>query len=103
VLPNDEEVQMALARVVSFDGVSKDRVEQMKGEMESGQPPEGLNATEVIILHDADAEKSLAIVFFDNEEDYRSGDEILSSMPTGDTPGQRTGVDKYDVVIRMTP
>jgi hypothetical protein len=94
---------MALARVVSFTGVSKDRMEQMKGEMEGNEPPEGLNATEVIILHDADAEESVAIVFFDNEEDYTSGDAILSAMPAGDTPGQRTGVRKYDVPLRMTP
>ncbi len=94
---------MAFARVVTFDGVTKDRVEQMKGEMESGQPPEGLNATEVIILHDADSEKSMAVVFFDTEDDYRRGDEILGSMPTDDTPGTRTGVQKYDVAIRMTP
>ena len=94
---------MGFARVVTFDGVSKDRMQQMKGEMESGQPPEGLNATEVIILHDADSEKSMAVVFFDTEEDYRRGDEILGSMPTDDTPGTRTGVQKYDVAIRMTP
>jgi hypothetical protein len=93
---------MALARVVTFEGVSADRMEQMKGEMEGGQPPEGLNATEVIILHDG-SDKSMAIVFFDNEEDYASGDAILSAMPTDDTPGQRTSVTKYDVPIRMTP
>ena len=94
---------MGFARVVTFDGVSKDRMQQMKGEMESGQPPEGLNATEVIILHDADSEKSMAVVFFDTEDDYQRGDEILGSMPTDDTPGTRTGVQKYDVAIRMTP
>jgi hypothetical protein len=94
---------MAIARVVTFDGVSKDRMQQMKGEMESGQPPEGLNATEVVILHDPDTEKSMAVVFFDTEEDYQRGDEILGSMPTDDTPGTRTGVQKYDVAIRMTP
>ena len=94
---------MAIARVVTFDGVSKDRMQQMKGEMESGQPPEGLNATEVVILHDPDTEKSMAVVFFDSEEDYKRGDEILGSMPTDDTPGTRTGVQKYDVAIRMTP
>jgi hypothetical protein len=93
---------MAIARVVSFEGVSKDRMDQMKSEMEAGQPPEGLNATEVIVLHDG-GDKSLAIVFFDTEEDYRSGDEILSSMPAADTPGQRTGVERYDVALRMTP
>jgi hypothetical protein len=94
---------MAIARVVSFEGVGRERVNQLKSEMEGGQPPEGLNATEVVVLHDPDAEKSLAIVFFDTEEDYRRGDEILSAMPTGDTPGRRTGVDRYDVAIRMTP
>ena len=94
---------MAIARVVTFDGVSKDRMQQMKSEMESGQPPEGLNATEVVILHDPDTEKSMAVVFFDTEEDYQRGDEILGSMPTDDTPGTRTGVQKYDVAIRMTP
>jgi hypothetical protein len=57
---------------------------------------------EIIVLHDADAEKSLVIVFFENEEDYRRGDEVLSAMPAGDTPGQRTAVAKYHVAIRMT-
>jgi hypothetical protein len=94
---------MAIARVVTFEGVSKDRVEQMKGEMEGSAPPEGLDATEVVMLHDPQSEKSMAIVFFDNEEDYKRGDEILSAMPTSDTPGNRTGVEKYDVAIRMTP
>jgi hypothetical protein len=45
----------------------------------------------------------MAVVFFDTEDDYRRGDEILGSMPTDDTPGTRTGVQKYDVAIRMTP
>jgi hypothetical protein len=94
---------MALARVVSFEGVGKDRMEQMNREMQEGEPPEGLNPTEVIVLHDADAEKALALVFFETEDDYRRGDEILNAMPAGDTPGQRTSVTKYDVAVRMTP
>ena len=93
---------MPRARVVSFDGVSRDRIKEMDAEMRGSEgPPEGLPAKEIIILHDADAEKSLVVVFFDNEEDYRRGDEALSAMPAGDTPGQRTGVEKYDVAIRM--
>jgi hypothetical protein len=54
------------------------------------------------VLHDADAEKSIVIVFFDNEDDYRRGDETLDAMPAGDTPGRRTSVSKYDVAIRVT-
>ena len=60
-----------------------------------------LPATEIMVLHDPDAEKSLAIVFFENEDDYRRGDQALNAMPTGDTPGSRSGVAKYDVAIRM--
>jgi hypothetical protein len=94
---------MALARVVTFDGVSKDRMQEMEKEMEGGQPPEGFPQSELIVLHDADAEKSLVVVIFDNEDDYKKGDEILSAMPAGDTPGQRTSVTKYDVAMRMKP
>ena len=92
---------MALARVVTFDGVTRDRVQEMQSEMQDSEPPEGLPAKEIIVLHDADAEKSVVILFFDSEEDYRQGDEVLSAMPAGDTPGQRTGVAKYEVAMRM--
>ncbi|TML74681.1 MAG: hypothetical protein E6G11_00655 [Actinobacteria bacterium] len=93
---------MAIARVVSFEGVSKDRIEQMKREMNEGQPPEGLDATELVVLHDPESEKSLAIVFFETDEAYRRGDEILDAMPAGDTPGKRASVTRYDVAMRMT-
>ena len=94
---------MALARVVTFDGVSKERMDEMDREMQGGQPPEGMPPAEIIVLHDADAEKSLVVIIFDSEEDYKKGDEILSNMPAGDTPGQRTSVTKYNVATRMKP
>jgi len=92
---------MALARVVTFDGVSSDRMQQMKQEMEGGQPPEGFPQSEMLVLHDPGAEKSVVVIVFDNEDDYKKGDEILSAMDAGDTPGQRTSVTKYDVSMRM--
>jgi hypothetical protein len=94
---------MALARVVTFDGVSSQRIDDMKREMEGAdQRPEGLPATEVIVLHDPEAERSLAIVFFANEADYAQGDATLNAMPADDTPGARSSVAKYDVAIRLT-
>ena len=92
---------MALARVVTFEGVGKDRIEEMRRDMEGDAPPEGIPAKEIIVLHDAEAEKSVVVVFFDSEEDYRKGDEALNAMPAGDTPGRRSSVTKYDVAIRM--
>ncbi len=94
---------MAIARVVTFEGVGRERIDELRQRMNEGDRPEGLNASEMMVLHDADAQKSIAIVFFDNEEDYAAGDAVLDAMPTGDTPGTRTSVSKYDVAIRMTP
>jgi len=93
---------MALARVVTFEGVSKDRMEQMDREMREGEPPEGFPAAEMVVLHDPEAEQSLVILFFETDDDYTRGDEILNAMPAGDTPGQRTSVTKYNVATRMT-
>jgi hypothetical protein len=93
---------MALARVVSFEGVSKDRMEAMSQETREG-PPEGLPATEVVVLHDAEAEKSLVILFFETEDDYKRGDEVLNAMAADETPGRRASVTKYEVATRMTP
>ncbi len=93
---------MAFARVVTFEGVGQDRIEEMRQGMEGEEPPEGLPAKEMIVLHDADAERSVVLVFFDTEDDYRQGDEVLNAMPTGDTPGRRVSVQKYEVPIRVT-
>jgi hypothetical protein len=93
---------MALARVVTFEGVDRDRIEQLRQQIETGEQPEGLDATEILVLHDGDGNRSLTVVFFDNEDDYARGNAILDAMPRDDTPGERTSVSKYDVAIRMT-
>ena len=93
---------MALARVVTFDGVDAQRMAQMQSEMESGDQPDDVPATEIVVLHDAEAEQALVILFFGNEDDYRRGDEALNAMPAGDTPGRRASVTRYDVAARMT-
>lgn len=93
---------MAFARVVSFEGVDSDRMAQLAREIEEGEKPADLPATEMTVLHDPDTDTALAIVFFDSEDDYRKGDAVLSAMPTGDTPGKRTSVTKYSVAVRVT-
>ena len=90
---------MALARVVSFDGVTQARVEEMKEQMAEGRPDD-IPATEIVMLYDADAEKSMVILFFDTEEDFEQADRTLSAMPADDTPGTRTAVGKYEVAVR---
>jgi hypothetical protein len=92
---------MALARVVSFEGVGSDRMAELKSRIEGGEPPEGMPPSELVILHDPHGERSLAIVIVDNEDDYQKAHEALDSMPGPETPGERTSVTKYDVAVRM--
>ena len=93
---------MSVARVVEFDGVTRDRIEEMKQEMQSSAPPEGVPIKEMIVLHDGDAEKAVVVLFFDSDEDYRQGDEALNAMPAEETPGRRASVARYDVIVRET-
>jgi hypothetical protein len=93
---------MALARVVSFEGVSSDRMSELENQMREQDRPDEIPAKEIVVLHDPESEKALAIVFFESEDDYRRGDEALNAMPAGDTPGQRSSVEKYNVAIRMS-
>ena len=92
---------MPLARVVTFEGVDSNRMAEVQREMEGNERPDDVPAKEFIVLHDPEAEKSLVLLFFENEDDYKRGDEALNAMPRGDTPGQRTSVTKYQVAFRM--
>jgi hypothetical protein len=93
---------MALARVVTFEGVNSERMDEMKKEIEGGERPADIPAKEIIILHDPDGERSIAVLFFENEDDYRRADATLDAMPADETPGRRTSVGKYNVALRMS-
>ncbi len=94
---------MAFARVVQFENVDSNRMAEIKREVEQGERPENLPATELVALHNTDNDTAVVIMFFDTEDDYRKGDEVMNAMPAGDTPGRRVSVTKYDVAIRATP
>ena len=93
---------MALARVVEFEDVSQDRVDEMKQRMQGGEPPEGLPAMEFVWLHDRESGKSLVIQFFDSQEDLQRAAEVLEAMPAEETPGRRASVTKYEVAHRQS-
>ena len=93
---------MGLARVVSFSGVNAEKMAEMQRDMQDSSRPDDVPAKEIVVLHDPEAEKSVVVLFFDNEADYERADTVLSAMPASDTPGQRTSVEKYEVAFRMT-
>jgi hypothetical protein len=93
---------MPLARVVAFEGVSSERMAEMQREMQGSERPDDVPAKEIVVLHDPEGDKSLVILFFDTEDDYKRGDAALDAMPADDTPGKRASVTKYQVAFRMT-
>jgi hypothetical protein len=93
---------MALARVVTFEGVSPEQAERVADEIRSTGRPDDVPATELVMLHDAAGERAVVIIFFDNEEDYAQGDRVLSAMPADMTPGRRASVARCEVAARMT-
>jgi len=70
--------------------------------MASEPRPDDLPASEMLLLHDAQAGSALAILFFENEDDYRTADRTLNAMSPEETPGTRASVGKYQVAVRMT-
>ena len=94
------------ARVATFeggDGAKAAAEINARNETEGGPPP-GLPAKKLLILNDAEGGKSLAITFFETEEDYRQGNETLNSMspPSGaNDMGQRAAVEKFEVVLEL--
>jgi hypothetical protein len=93
------------ARVATFEGGdgAKAAAEISAQNEAEGGPPPGLPAKKLLILDGAEG-KTLAIAFFENEEDYRQGDETLNSMspPSGENSmGERTAVEKFEVALEL--
>jgi hypothetical protein len=93
---------MAHARVVEFEGVDQARIDELARQVESENPPVEIPASEMILLHDDDGGRAVAIIFFESEEDYEKGHAALDAMPAEDTPGRRSSVSKYKVAARRT-
>jgi hypothetical protein len=93
---------MAHARVVEFEGVDQARIDELARNIQEDTPPVEIPATEMILLHDADGERSLAIIVFESEEDYERGHAALDAMPAENTLGRRSSVRKYKVAAHRT-
>lgn len=95
------------ARVARWEGADPKSLEESAAEIRSqaetaGGPPPGVPAKEFLLLHDTAAGKAIAITLFESEDDYRKGDETLSSMsPPGEGMGNRVSVEKFELAVRV--
>lgn len=84
---------MAVARVVMFEGVDGDRVEGLRRRIEDEGRPDGVPATEIVVLHDPDGRRSISILFFESDEDYATADETLNAEDEGERIGDAVAGD----------
>jgi hypothetical protein len=93
------------ARVVRWEGADAASLEESAAGIreDTGKgPPPGVPATEFLLLQDTAAGKTVAIMLFETEEDYRQGHETLESMsPPGAGMGERVSVEKFEVAARL--
>jgi hypothetical protein len=90
------------ARVATFEsdpaGVDG-AIEMVRGEVESGETPAGLEGAKMLMLVNRQSGKGLGVTLFESEEAMRRGDEALNAMSPG-TNERRTSVEFFEVPVQ---
>jgi hypothetical protein len=90
------------ARVATFES-DPARVDEaisvVRGEVESGQTPAGLEGAKMLMLINRDTGKGLGVTLFESEEAMRRGDEALNAMNPGASE-RRASVEFYEVPVQ---
>ncbi len=90
------------ARVATFESdPSKvdEAIELVRGQVESGDTPEGLEGAKMMMLVNRETGRGLGITVFESEEAMRRGDEALNAMSPGGTE-RRVSVEFYEVPVQ---
>ncbi len=90
------------ARVATFEGdpaKADDAIRMVRGEVESGTTPPGLEGAKMLMLINRETGKGLGVTLFEREEAMRRGDEALNSMNPG-AGERRTSVEFYEVPVQ---
>jgi hypothetical protein len=94
---------MSYVRVVRFTGVDQSRVDAINERVkENDGPPEGVPSTALKVLIDKEQGTAVVLQFFDSMDDLKTGEEVLSAMDAGDTPGTRESVDRCETVVDVS-
>lgn len=87
------------ARVSRWEGLDQQAIRQFAEMIESTDgPPEGVPASGILVLSDAESGRSLVIGLFDTEDDLRQGDAALKAMDRPpEAQGEISTVEFYEV------
>ena len=90
------------ARVATFESdpsTVDDAISLVRGQVESGATPAGLEGAKMLMLVDRESGKGLGVTLFETEDAMRRGDEALNAMNPGASE-RRTSVEFYEVPVQ---
>jgi hypothetical protein len=90
------------ARVATFESDAAkvdDAIEMVRGEVQSGDTPAGLEGARMLMLVNRETGRGLGITLFESEEAMRRGDEALNAMNPGASE-RRISVEFYEVPVQ---
>jgi hypothetical protein len=90
------------ARVATFESDPAkvdDAIAMVRGEIESGETPAGLEGAKMLMLVNRETGKGVGVTLFDSEEAMRRGDEALNAMNPGGTE-RRVSVEFFEVPVQ---
>jgi len=88
--------------VATFEGDPADldeAISMVRGQVEAGDAPPGLEGTKMLMLVERESGKGLGVTLFDSEEAMRQGDEALNAMNPPGASGRRIAVEFYEVPV----
>jgi hypothetical protein len=100
--PQTTEEGDVYARVATFESdPSKvdDAIGMVRGEVESGETPPGLEGAKMLMLVNRETGKGLGVTLFESEDAMRRGDEALNAMNPGGTE-RRVSVEFFEVPVQ---
>ena len=90
------------ARIATFEGDPAkvdDAISMVRGQVESGETPPGLEGAKMLMLINRETGKGISVTLFESEEAMQQGDEALNAMNPGGTE-RRTSVEFYEVPVQ---
>ena len=75
-----------------------DAIAMVRGQVDSGETPPGLEGAKMLMLVNRETGKGVGVTLFESEDAMRRGDEALNAMNPGGTE-RRLSVEFYEVPV----
>jgi hypothetical protein len=90
------------ARVATFESDPAkvdDAISMVRGQVESGNTPAGLEGAKMLMLVNRETGKGVGVTLFESEEAMRRGDQALNAMNPGASE-RRVSVEFFEVPVQ---